>query len=66
MGREDWTKAAANINKDCGRTPFNDCATTFPEQRRLCLAICDWNYDAEELEYELRECVAFPLLCFLL
>ncbi|KAF8251864.1 hypothetical protein K440DRAFT_612201 [Wilcoxina mikolae CBS 423.85] len=52
--REDWTAACSEINKRYGRKKFDSCKTDFPEQRRLCLAICGSNYDSEELEQELR------------
>jgi hypothetical protein len=52
--REDWTAACSEINKHYGRKKFDSCKTDFPEQRRLCLAICGSNYDSEELKQELR------------
>lgn len=52
--REDWTAACSEINKHYGRKKFDSCKTDFPEQRRLCLAICGSNYDPEELKQELR------------
>jgi hypothetical protein len=55
--KEDWTAACADINKRCGRKKFDtsSCKTAFPEQRRLCLAICGTNFEESELlEAELQ------------
>jgi hypothetical protein len=47
---EDWAAACAEINKKLSRRRFDSCETAYPEQRRLCLAICGYNFDPEELE----------------
>ncbi|KAI5804438.1 hypothetical protein EDC01DRAFT_701985 [Geopyxis carbonaria] len=52
--KAEWTEACAVINRREKRRPFRSRETAFPEQRRLCLAICGWNYDAEDLESELQ------------
>lgn len=58
----DWNSTVAAINRKCGRKAFVNCRTDFPEQRRLGLAICGWNYEGEELEQELGRYVWFGLL----
>lgn len=51
--KEEWTFAAAEINRKARRSVFMTRTTDYPEQRRLCLAVCGWNYEGIDLENEL-------------
>jgi WD40 repeat protein len=51
--KDDWTAACQEVNMRFNRKKFDFCSTEFPDQRRLCLAICGCNYTAAELEQEL-------------
>lgn len=51
---EDWTAAIAEINTRAHREDFKG-PTNYPEQRRLALAICGWDFGASELESELQK-----------
>lgn len=51
---EDWTTAIAEINKRARREDFKG-RTNYPEQRRLALAICGWDFGTSELENELHK-----------
>lgn len=50
----DWTTTISEINKKASREKFKG-NTRFPEQRRLALAICGWDFSANELENELQK-----------
>lgn len=55
--RDDWTAACFEINGRFKRKTVFKCITEFPDQRRLCLAICGCNYDDDGLENELQRFV---------
>ncbi|PWW73390.1 hypothetical protein C7212DRAFT_359727 [Tuber magnatum] len=49
----DWTDTVTDINKRCKREKFNG-ESQYPEQRVLALAVCGWDFSANELDKEIR------------
>jgi len=52
----DWTDTVTDINKRCKREKFKG-ESQYPEQRVLALAICGWDFPANELDQEIRRYV---------
>jgi len=52
----DWTDTVTDINKRCRREKFKG-ESQYPEQRVLALAMCGWDYSANELDQEIRRYV---------
>ncbi|KAG0640454.1 hypothetical protein HOY80DRAFT_1069223 [Tuber brumale] len=49
----DWTDTVTDINKRYKREKFKG-ESQYPEQRVLALAICGWDFSANELDQEIR------------
>ncbi|CAZ82030.1 unnamed protein product [Tuber melanosporum] len=49
----DWADTVTEINKRCKREKFKG-ESQYPEQRILALAICGWDFSANELDQEIR------------